>query len=577
MFRFFFFLLFAGLLSSPTWAERRVALVMGADDYEFTRPLSNAVNDARAVEKALERLGFEVLVETDRELKRMRRALDDFREDAAGADVALVFFAGHGVEIAGQNRLLPVDAEVESLARLMDTTLPLEEVGAAVAEVGKVGLILLDACRNDPFGTKSEDGRGAVSIGSDVAAAAKPGFGRVGRAENILFAFSAAPGETAADGTAGNSPFTAALAKFLGIDGLEIRSVLTLVQQEVYDLSRGRQLPYVENGLPKLFFAAVAKDELPERERLLLAMADISPSARAEIERIAAERDMPLAPLYAALITQMPRLGRSESPSNILIEAADAYLKATTEMLQLSSSDPEVARLRAEAQDLLSIGSFQTARQRLAEAAAVDNVSRQALRSNYDERTFSESQSYAASAAAAIAALDYRDAELDFERALALHEELTAAGADRIEVLRKRLSILETLGKIRRKMGDGVGAKEAFAAMVQAGESALASGSTDKLVQYGIAVGQEQLASLLVEGGDATGALTSLNSALDIARQLATDENRIAGFARMVATLQQNIGDIHRAQVTWRALLLRIRVRSARHASFRHGFRRTWT
>ena len=151
---------------------------------------------------------------------------------------------------------MPVDADPASLETLKNTSLPLEEVRETVAEVGRIGLIVLDACRSDPFGGLAGDGRGAVALTAEVAAAVKPGLGRIGRADNILFSFSAAPGQSASDGEGENSEFTAALAKFLPTDGLEIRSVLTLVQQEVYDVSRGKQLPYVESGLPKLFFAA---------------------------------------------------------------------------------------------------------------------------------------------------------------------------------------------------------------------------------------------------------------------------------------------------------------------------------
>ncbi|TIN54624.1 MAG: caspase family protein, partial [Mesorhizobium sp.] len=148
---------------------------------------------------------------------------------AKGADVALVYFSGHGVEILGDNRLLPIDADASSLDALEKTSLPLEEVRDSVAATAKVGLIMLDACRSDPFSGSSGEGRGATSLAKDVSDKVKPGLGRIGRAENILFAFSAAPGETAADGTGQNSPFTTALTKYLGTDGLEIRSVLTLV------------------------------------------------------------------------------------------------------------------------------------------------------------------------------------------------------------------------------------------------------------------------------------------------------------------------------------------------------------
>jgi uncharacterized caspase-like protein len=148
-------LLFALLLilsaTAAAVAERRVALVIAEDDYRQVRALANPVHDGEAMEAALKKLGFEVILETNRDLRRMRRALDDFREDAKGADVALVYFSGHGAEISGDNRLLPIDADASSLDTLEKTSLPLEEVRDAVAATAKVGLIVLDACRSDPF------------------------------------------------------------------------------------------------------------------------------------------------------------------------------------------------------------------------------------------------------------------------------------------------------------------------------------------------------------------------------------------------------------------------------------------
>ncbi|HHZ09493.1 MAG TPA: caspase family protein [Rhizobiales bacterium] len=143
------------------FAERRVALVIGADAYRSLRPLDNAVADAVTMRQTLEALGFTVTLETDRDLKRMRRALDDFREDGAGADVALFFFAGHGVEIAGDNRLLPVDADAASVDRLRETSLALDEVHAVLRSMARAVLVVLDACRNDPLGNASAGGRGA--------------------------------------------------------------------------------------------------------------------------------------------------------------------------------------------------------------------------------------------------------------------------------------------------------------------------------------------------------------------------------------------------------------------------------
>jgi len=389
----FFLLLFA---AGPTLAENRVALVFGADDYRFIRPLRNAVNDARTVEDALTALGFRVFPEANRDLRRMRRALEDFIEDAKGADVALVFFAGHGVEIEGENRLLPIDADVSSLEQLKNTSLPLDEVRAAVSAAAPIGLIILDACRNDPFGlsTVREDGRGAEPISPRIGHAVRPGLSRMGRAENVLFAFSAAPGETAADGNGPNSPFTTALTKYLPTDGLEIRSVLTLVQQEVYDLSRGSQLPYVESGLPATFFAATSATEMPERERLLLAMADISEAMRNEVEAIASEQDIPLAPLFASLISSDIRELDTPQRMERLHSSAASFVAVRDELRTLASSDPEVTRLRLEAEEQLSLGLYEAARSLGDQAAEIDRLAATELEGRARERFLSEAATH---------------------------------------------------------------------------------------------------------------------------------------------------------------------------------------
>jgi uncharacterized caspase-like protein len=434
-------------------AERRVALVMGVDRYETLRPLDNAVNDARSIADTLEGLGFEVFSEADRDLRRTRRALEDFREDAAGADVALVFFAGHGVEIAGENRLLPADADASSLGALKESSLPLEEVRAALADVAPVGLVLLDACRNDPFGAEQAGGgRGAAALPQDVRDAARPGLGRVGRAENMLFAFAAAPGATASDGSAENSPFTSAAVRYLGTDGLEIRSALTLIQQAVYEETAGAQLPYVESGLPSLFFAA-QQGALPERERLLMAMADITPAVRAEVETVAAAREMPLAPLYGALLsgglTAMPADQRSVR----LAEAAAAFVKVRDELRTLGSSDPAVTALRQEAERQLSLGAFAAARDRLAEAAGLDRSSRQVLKANLTERTLSEATTFYLSAGAAMSDLKYGLALGDYVAAVGLIDEVASADLPE-EMEMRRLGALHMVTRLSRATGD---------------------------------------------------------------------------------------------------------------------------
>jgi uncharacterized caspase-like protein len=532
----------------PALADKRVALVMATDDYEHVRPLGNAVNDAQAMERKLKQLGFDVTLETDRNLKRMRRALEDFREDAAGSDVALVYFAGHGVEIAGENRLLPTDADASGLDQLKETSLPLEEIREMVGEVGKVGLVMLDACRNDPFQSSGgEGGRGAKALNVATTVEVKPGLGRLGKAENLLYTFSAAPGATAADGNGENSPFTTALVKYLGTDGLEIRSVLTLVQQEVYDQSRGSQLPYVENGLPQLFFASTEKSDLPERERLLLAMADVTPDLRDEVESLAAEKDMPLAPLYGALISSDAKTLSQEERSRKLQDAATAFVATRAQIRTLSSADPAVTQLRQDAEQQLALGAFDTARGKLAEAASIDSTSRAALKTNFVERTTSEATTHIISGGASRADLKYDLAIESYQKAAALFDEVGREELP-VEQRQQQLASLQTLGELYLTVGDLAQARSAFERQQSVSDALTAAEPGNADWQDSLAASTLKLGDVARSQGNSAEALAFYERGLELrkARAAASKDDRLALGLEAEASLQ--IGALHKLQ-----------------------------
>lgn len=542
--------LIAILMASVAWpalADKRVALVFGLDKYDTIRPLKNAGNDAEAVEEALDKLGFEVSLETNRDLKRMRRALEDFKEDAEGSDVALVYFAGHGVEIAGENRLLPTDADAASTESLKQTSLPLEEIRQTVGEVGKVGLVMLDACRNDPFGGGGGVGRGAKALNVKQTVEVKPGLGRLGKAENLLYTFSAAPGATAADGSGENSPFTAALVKYLGTDGLEIRSVLTLVQQEVYDLSRGGQLPYVENGLPQLFFASTQKSELPERERLLLAMADVNTDLRNEVERLAKDKDMPLAPLYGALISSDAKALSQEQRVAKLTEAADAFVATREQIKTMASSDPAVAALREDAEQQLSLGAFDTARGKLAEAATIDATSRDALKTNFLERTASEASTHIISGGASRSALKYDLAIDSYRKANALFDEVSGDNLAQAQ-REQQLASLETLGDLYLTVGNLAEGRKAYERQ-QSVAGAMGDKEPDNAVWQGsLAASTLKLGDVQRDQGDSAGALASYERGLTIRKALAEAHPGDSGALGLEASAYLQVGALHKLQ-----------------------------
>lgn len=376
-------LLVAMLVASAAAAERRVALVMAAERYDTLRSLANPVNDAIAVEARLQALGFEVHLEMNGDRRRMLRALEDFARDADGADLALVFYSGHGMEVDGENLLLPVDVATRPLTALRSGAVPLDLFADTLATVSDRGVLLIDACRSSPFAVKAGGGRGAAPIAAGLPL--REGLARLGRADGLIYAFAAAPGQPALDGEGDNSPFTEALLRHLAQEGLELRSVLTLVQQDVYDRTRGAQLPYVESGLPRSVFLSARGGDLPERERLLLAMAKLTPGVRARIEAVAARRELPLAPLYASYIADGPA-------ANDLDKAADLVADAQQRFRQFTPSDPEALRLRTEAAEALELGAFQTARDLVRRAIEIDRVAADAAARVLVSRRLAEAQ-----------------------------------------------------------------------------------------------------------------------------------------------------------------------------------------
>lgn len=525
----------------PALAAKRVALVFSAQKYEFIRPLKNPGRDAALVAEALEKLGFAVTIENDRDLRRMRRALDDFRADRTGAEVALVYFAGHGVEISGENRLLPVNADASSLAALKASTIALDEIRAAAATIAPSVLIVLDACRDDPFGAGAAEGRSAKALGADVRATANPGFGRVGRAENALFAFAAAPGATASDGDGANSPFSAAFASLLATDGLEIRSVLTMVQQQVYEASGGRQLPYVESGLPKLFFAAETGD-LPERERLLLAMADVTPDMRAEVERVAGDAGMPLGPLYGALIAADLQSLTADERRARLEDAAAAFVKTRDDLSKFAADDPRVADLRGRAAQALALGAFDEARGLLQSAFTVDDASRRALKANFVDRTLSAANTRAVSAGAALAELDYSAAIAEFESAAALLREIELEALGESDRSRSTWLLAE-LGDLYTRTGQSAAARRTYEAMRRVAAIHLAALPDALLSRRDAAAASVRLAGAYRDGGRTKDALALYRGAFAVAEALAGEYPQDGDLKRDVAVILEKIGD----------------------------------
>jgi Caspase domain len=232
-----------GLFSQPALAEKRVALVIGNSDYRNVSHLPNPANDAQLVADTLKTGGFEtVVLLRDINTSEMRRKLRAFADQVRDADVAVVFYAGHGVEVDGINYLIPVDAALERDIDVYDEAFSLDRVLVTIEPARRLRLVILDACRDNPFiGTMKR---------TIAARAVGRGLTRVEPAsQNTLVAFAAKAGSTASDGDASGSPFTAALVKHIVTPGLDLRRAFGYVRDDVLKATNNRQEPYVYGSL----------------------------------------------------------------------------------------------------------------------------------------------------------------------------------------------------------------------------------------------------------------------------------------------------------------------------------------
>lgn len=227
----------------PAGAASRVALVIGNSAYQNVPFLPNPINDASDLSASLRRLDFDVTLVTDAKYDGMRRALIDFGRQASGAEIAVIFFAGHGIQIDGENWLIPVDAELATDLNVANETIGLQAFTRAVSNTSKLGLVMLDACRVNPFLAKMR--------GTKLSRAVDRGFSRVEPSDNVLVAFSARDGTTATDGSGRNSPFTQSILKNIETPGLEITFMFRNVRDDVMAATRREQQPYVYGSLSR--------------------------------------------------------------------------------------------------------------------------------------------------------------------------------------------------------------------------------------------------------------------------------------------------------------------------------------
>jgi uncharacterized caspase-like protein len=231
------------LLPAEALADKRVALVIGNSNYVNVRRLPNPENDATAVAALFRNAGFDV-VEAHNNMggNAMRRAFRNFSDTARNSDIAVVYYAGHGIEVDGANYLLPTDVVLERDIDVDDEAISIERIVRILEPAKRLRLVILDACRDNPFVSKMKRVSATRSIGRGLARV-EP------QSSDTLIAFAAKAGSTADDGDGTHSPFTTALLKHITMPGLDLRIAFGRIRDDVLKLTGNRQEPFVYGSL----------------------------------------------------------------------------------------------------------------------------------------------------------------------------------------------------------------------------------------------------------------------------------------------------------------------------------------
>jgi hypothetical protein len=412
------------LLSSEARADGRVALVIGNAAYANATLLRNSRNDADDISDQLRRLGFEVIDGRDLDGRGMRAALARFAQKLRGTDAALFYYSGHGLQIEGQNYLVPVDAQVDPDSIVTFDLVKLEDVIEALGYTSGTRLMVLDACRTNPFAKAIAQRSG--NRGGEISR----GLARIDRTQGMLIAYATQANAVAADGTGRNSPFTNALVREMQEPGIEVGALFRHVAVSVNRETRGQQTPELSVSLLGDFYLNPQESDLDAWKKMgPLSSASVAtlkafiakfPSsslvdaARARIDTVenANERDR--------LVNEY---SEKERQLRLDLEQAEAgFRKASEELAQLRKRD-EVSRADEEKR-LNSSALAQPSRPSPPEPGAAEKDRRDQLANE-------------------VAALEANKARLAEQRATlerAMQEKLSKAQSDR-ERAEQRLAI----------------------------------------------------------------------------------------------------------------------------------------
>jgi uncharacterized caspase-like protein len=329
---------FLGLLPEAH-AEGRVALVIGNAAYANAPPLHNSRNDADDIADQLRRLGFEVVDGRDLDSRGMRAALARFAQKLKGTEAALFYYSGHGLQIDGQNYLVPIDAQIDEGSTMAFELVKLDDVIEALGYTEGTRLLVLDACRSNPFAKSFVQRNGAR--GGEITR----GLARIERTQGMLIAYSTQPNAIAVDGTGRNSPFTSALVRELQEPGVEVGTLFRHVAVNVNHDTRGQQTPELSVSLLGDFY-------LNRQESDVDAWKKMGPSPNADILQ-AFISNFPSSSLIDAARARMDTIKNANERERLIREytekerrlrgeleqAEEGFRKANEELAQLRQRD----------------------------------------------------------------------------------------------------------------------------------------------------------------------------------------------------------------------------------------------
>ncbi|TIO99974.1 MAG: peptidase c14 caspase catalytic subunit p20 [Mesorhizobium sp.] len=225
-------------------AERRVALVLGNSQYQHAAPLANPARDGQAMADRLKDLGFEVVSGFDLTKQQTQATVAQFAKQVRGADIALFFYAGHGLQVAGKNYLLPVDAALEDETSLDFEAVSVDFILRQMSRETSIRLVFLDACRDNPLADVLAKSAGIKGASSGLAEIPIENGGA-----GTLVAFAASPNQLAYDGSGDHSPFTTALLQHIGEANVSVTEAMNRVTSDVFKATAGKQRPWINVSL----------------------------------------------------------------------------------------------------------------------------------------------------------------------------------------------------------------------------------------------------------------------------------------------------------------------------------------